>query len=370
MKKLAIVVSHPIQYYAPLFEVLAKNMELKVFYCSNPNADQIGRDGFGKSFKWDIDLLNGYDYEFLENISKNPSLSNKKGCDTPNVGDRLKKFGATHVVVFGWYLKSFIQTLDYCNKNKIPIAVRGDSQLDPTQVFYKRWIKKIYYPIFLKRFQKFLYVGERNKAYLKHYGVKDTDLIFSPHAVNQEFWKGEKKKSENFTFIWVAKFISLKRPFDLIEAFKQAIIIHPQLNLKMIGSGELLESCMKSASGIEQIQFLGFKNQKELKEEYLKSDALILNSSSETWGLVVNEAFANTIPVIISSVCGCVPDLVNDQTAILIKEGELNQLKEAILEMPHKINLNQKLIKQSIEEKNKIYSYERNVESFKSFLNT
>ena len=79
MSKLAIIASHPIQYYAPLFKVLSKEIELKVFYCHNPSAEEIGKDGFGKAFEWDVDLLDGYEYEFLENHSKKPSLSDFNG---------------------------------------------------------------------------------------------------------------------------------------------------------------------------------------------------------------------------------------------------------------------------------------------------
>ena len=80
MKKLGIVVSHPIQYYAPLFKYLAGKLDLVVFYCHNPSEEDIGKDRFGLKFKWDTDLLSGYKYVFLNNISKNPSLSNFNGC--------------------------------------------------------------------------------------------------------------------------------------------------------------------------------------------------------------------------------------------------------------------------------------------------
>src|SRR5690606_33988574 len=124
-------------------------------------AEEIGKDGFGKKFQWDIDLLSGYEYEFLGNRSKKPSLSKFNGCDTPQIGEKLRDYGATHVVIFGWYLKSFIQALKYCNRNNIIVAARGDSQLDPKLPRWKKILKRIYYPYFLKKYDAFLYVGKR-----------------------------------------------------------------------------------------------------------------------------------------------------------------------------------------------------------------
>lgn len=372
MNKLAIVVSHPIQYYAPLFRTLAVEIELKVFYCYNPKAEEVGKEGFGKAFEWDVDLLGGYDHEFLENRSPQPSLSDFSGCDTPQVGSRLNNYGATHVVVFGWYLKSFIQTRKYCNKNNIPIAVRGDSQLDPTQVWYKRLIKKLYYPHYLNKFDAFLSVGKRNREYLTYYGISEEKIIFSPHAVDQEFWLGEKKAPVNYTFIWVAKFISKKRPLDVIKAFQKITESMPDAELRLVGSGELLEQAKLEASGNKRIKFLGFKNQTELREEYLQADTLILSSDfGETWGLVVNEAFTNGLNAIVSDACGCADDLINENTGIVYPYGNIDKLSESMKKLI-------RLKKDKVFEKNKIneiakmnkrYSYQRNIQSFEEFIN-
>ena len=301
MSKLAIILSHPVQYYSPLFTALAKEIDMKVFYAFKPSAQQQGKEGFGTAFEWDLDLLSGYTYEFVENMAQQPSSAFYAGCDTPSIGEKLAEYGATHVVSFGWYLKMHRQALRHCKKHKIPIAVRGDSQLNPQLPFWKKIIKKAYYPYFLKQYDAFLAVGKRNRAYLRHYGVPDQCIIFSPHAIDQDFWRVERiKATEKFRFIWVAKFIPKKRPLDAIRAFKTLLKEDPTLKerieLCMVGSGPLLDQAKAAAGGASQISFPGFKNQLELKEEYSKSDCLVLTSDyRETWGLVVNEAFASGI---------------------------------------------------------------------------
>jgi glycosyltransferase involved in cell wall biosynthesis len=367
VSKLAIVVSHPIQYFSPLFAALAEVIELKVFYCYQPNEEQQGHDGFGKAFKWDIDLFEGYDFEFLQNVSKKPSSSIASGCDTPKVGESLKECGATHVVVFGWHLKSYKQTLKYCRTAGIPIAVRGDSILQSNASMTKSFLKKILYPVYLSKFSAFLSVGTLNRKYLKNYYVPDKKIIYSPHAVNQNFWSGKRIESEVFTFIWVAKFMKLKRPLDVINAFLELSVENPDIRLKMVGTGDLLDECVLIANGNSNIEFLGFKNQKELRKEYLASNCLILSSDSETWGLVVNEAFAAGIPAIVSDSCGCFPDLITKETGAVYQTGNVDQLK---MEMVNIINRkNENRIDKAINQKNLIHSYDTIVLSFKEFIN-
>lgn len=80
--KLAIISSHPIQYNAPLFKLLTQrgNLSVKVFYTWGKQSIEPKYDpGFGKTIQWDIPLLDGYNYEFLENISKAPGSSHFNG---------------------------------------------------------------------------------------------------------------------------------------------------------------------------------------------------------------------------------------------------------------------------------------------------
>ena len=376
MKRLAIIVSHPIQYYAPLFTYLSKSMTLKVFYGFQPNPEQQGEEGFGEAFKWDLDLLKGYAYEFVENVSSQPSSAKFNGCDTPIIGERIHAFEASHVICFGWHLKMFRQALSYCKSYNIPVAVRGDSQIDPNQIWYKRLLKRVYYPFFLNQFDCFLSVGKRNQEYLRLHGVPEEKIIFSPHAVDQDFWKVELVPEEDkFKFIWVAKFIGKKRPKDVIIAFTKLLSDYPEfrnkLELKMVGTGELLNQCKKMASDIEQVKFLGFKNQKALRNEYANSDCLVLTSDyRETWGLVVNEAFAAGIPAIVSEACGCGPDLIDQFTGLIYPTADIEALAAAMFQMLKRESDSefQKKGTFGLQKKNEMYSFERNVNSFQEFI--
>lgn len=371
MKKLGIVASHPIQYYSPMFRYLAKSIDVTVFYCHNPTDEEIGKDGFGIKFKWDTDLLSDYNHVFLKNVSLNPSLSAFKGCDTPTIGEKLKEHQITHVVIMGWYLKSFIQALWYCKKNKIKVAVRGDSQINPDEKWYKSLLKKMTYPLLLRLYTKILYVGERNKQYLLRYGAKNNQLIFSPHAIDQEFWntnKVEHKSNNTKTiFCWAAKFTNKKRPWEIIEAFNEVTKLNTNTELWMIGTGELLEKSKVLAKDNANIKFLGFKNQTELRTIINEVNCIVLTSDyGETWGLIINEGFGLLKPAIVSQACGCSDDLIiNNVTGFNYPMGNTIKLKEQLLNFAEQ---NTSSFSKAIQSKNEIYSYHYNLSAFTSFL--
>jgi hypothetical protein len=71
--RLAVLTSHPIQYYAPLFRELASRMDLEVLYANRSTPDQQAAAGFDTAFDWDVDLLSGYSHQFLQNVASQPS---------------------------------------------------------------------------------------------------------------------------------------------------------------------------------------------------------------------------------------------------------------------------------------------------------
>src|SRR6202000_144845 len=116
MKKLAIVTTHPIQYNAPLFKILQerKIIELKVFYTWGSTVLENKYDpGFKKNVAWDIPLLDGYDYEFLENISTHKGSHHFKGIINPAIIERIESYNPDAVLVFGWSFASHLKVIRY-----------------------------------------------------------------------------------------------------------------------------------------------------------------------------------------------------------------------------------------------------------------
>ena len=330
LMRLAIVASHPIQYYAPLFRALARRLDLMVFFAHRATPSDQAKAGFGIGFDWDVDLLSGYPHCFLDNVARRPGLDRFLGCDTPEIGDRFREGRFDTVLVQGWHLKSFLQAVFAAKLQGLPVLVRGDSHLDTPRSALKRTAKSAVYPAFLRLFDAALYVGERSRAYWMHYGYPASRLFFSPHCVDADWFAARATAqaraelrarlgigSEAKVAMFAGKLVPFKRPMDVIAAVARLKTEGRDLCLIVAGAGPL-ESEMSAAArtaGVS-LHMLGFCNQTVMPQAYAAADVLVLPSDGrETWGLVANEALACGRPVVLSDAVGSAPDLAGDGSA-------------------------------------------------------
>lgn len=334
-KRLAIITTHPIQYNAPLFKLLAerKNITLKVFYTfSQSQKGEQYDSGFGKVIKWDIPLLEGYDYEFIDNIAKKPGTYHFKGIDCPELIGKLKAFQPDSILVFGWNFKSNLKVLRYF-KGKVPLWFRGDSTLLDETNGVKTLLRRLALRWVYGHVDKAFYVGNANKAYFLKHGFKDSELVYAPHAIDNdrfadnnekqfqvqaEKWRHESGiQPDDLVVLFAGKFEAKKQPDFLLEAVIQANDkrIKP-IKLVLVGNGPLEAKLKERAKFFDFVTFIPFQNQSKMPEVYRLGDVYCLPSKGpgETWGLAVNEAMASGRPVIVSDKVGCAEDLVNDST--------------------------------------------------------
>jgi glycosyltransferase involved in cell wall biosynthesis len=326
--RLAILTTHPIQYYAPWFRHLATLFDLEVLYAYKQDAAGQGKAGFGVAFDWDIPLLEGYRYRSLENVSHNPGLDGFFGCDTPELYDLIRPRNYEVLLVLGWNKKTYIQGIRAAWRHRVPVLMRGDSVLKTKRSPLTRVLKFPFYRRLLPRIDGHLYVGSRNREYLRHYGVPEDRLFFSPHFVDNDFFASRSQAAKDsgrvlqirdqfgipphaFVALFVGKFISAKRPLDFVLAAQSATEQRSDFHALLVGDGPLRSEAESAAKGCGAIHFAGFQNQSMLPDFYAAGDVLILPSEGETWGLVVNEAFASGIPAIVSDAVGSAPDLID-----------------------------------------------------------
>jgi len=334
-KRIGFLVSHPIQYYAPIFRELARRCDLTVFFAHRQTPEQQARAGFGVAFDWDVDLLSGYDSRFLANVARQPSTDRFAGCDTPGIADEIARGKFDAFVVPGWALRSYWQAVRACRRLGVPVLARGDSQLVSQRKSVVRLAKALAFSHLLRRFDGFLYVGQRNREYLRHYGVPAERLFFSPHCVDNDAFaaasSGIRRAEGRRRVLFVGKLIGRKHPADLLHAVTQ--LGDETVQIAFAGSGELEAELRKiAASSSIHADFMGFVNQSELPAVYASADLLVLPSDGqETWGLVVNEAMACGIPAVVSNVVGCGPDLIEaGRTGATFAFGDTAALATAI----------------------------------------
>lgn len=389
---LAIVVSHPIQYYAPWFRYLAQRMAIEVFYAHQQTATGQSEAGFGVEFDWDVPLVEGYAFRWLKNVARRPGVNSFWGCDTPEVYDILRTGRFDACLVFGWNRKSALQAIRACWKYRVPVLMRGDSQLPASRSRIKRVVKYLPYRWFLRRLDGHLYVGARNRNYLEHYDVPEERLFFAPHFVDNDLFCGGTEAAtrsgahlkvremfgvspDAFVVLFVGKLISKKRPDDLVRACLRILQLSRDADVHaiVIGDGPLRQQLLISARDHEnRVHFAGFRNQHELSAFYAASNVLVLPSGGdETWGLVVNEAMACGVPAIVSDAVGCGPDLIEEgQTGYTYPVGNVPELADRILRLKLDCETAGQSIRSALAQKTERYSMRKATEGLLSALDT
>jgi glycosyltransferase involved in cell wall biosynthesis len=346
--RLAIVTTHPIQYYAPWFRWMVANasFELRVFYLWNSGSTTQRDPGFGHDVEWDVPLLDGYDYEFLQNTSARPGTHRFLGLQNPEMLKRLKSWRPDAALLIGYRYASMLRLVFTPRRWRgFPLLFRGDSHRLSNPGQSEKWrgeIRKRVIAAIYQRFATFLYVGQANREYFLLHGVPEKRLFFAPHAVDNARFMGAGEAAEMEAVEWrrqlgisadhrlilfAGKFQEKKRPVDLLEAF--ARLARPDVSLLFVGAGELEKKLRKRAAHTRHVYFAPFQNQSRMPTTYAACDLFVLPSfgPEESWGLAVNEALCLGRPVVVSSHVGCAADLVYEgKNGWIFPAGDIESL--------------------------------------------
>ncbi len=331
---------------------MAKEFDLTVYYLSDNGLKNNFDTGFGKIIKWDTPLLEGYRYHFIRNYSWRKSLTNHFfDLINPGVISTLIKDKSSVIIVNGWSYFSIILIIIFAKIKAKKIWLRAENPLNqelkkhPNLIF----IKKIFLKGMLFKFiDRYLYIGTENKNFFKFYGAKESDLIFTPYAVDNTFFrerfeklrerkhetKSEMGLPENCKVVlFVGKYIQKKRPLDLINAFIRIDL--PNVYLIMVGEGSMrggMEKLINDSKFSSNIVLTGFVNQSEISSYYSVADVFVMCSGiGETWGLAVNEAMNFQLPIVVTDICGCATDLVVDgKNGFKIADSDVGKLSESL----------------------------------------
>ncbi|WP_017654668.1 glycosyltransferase family 4 protein [Fortiea contorta] len=346
MQKLAIITSHPIQYYAPWFRYLTSttNLAIKVFYLWDFGVTKQVDVGFGQALQWDIPLLNGYEYEFVPNVSSKPGVNHFWGLQNPSLVSQVKAYKPDAVLLMLYNYASIYRFLGSWNSRQTPLIFRGDSHRLVLSTGIKAWARQQFITQIYQRFNACLYVGKANYHYFRYHGVSPNNLFFSPHAVDNDRFFAQTEIAKQQAIIWkrelgipqdhgvilfAGKFDTVKRPLDLLQAFRQAKL--DRVSLLFVGAGILENELKSQAAAQANIYFAPFQNQSLMPRTYAIADLVVLPSYSETWGLAINEAMCLSRPVIVSNHVGCAQDLVSvGKNGLIFPAGDVCALTASL----------------------------------------
>ncbi len=274
-----------------------------------------------------------YDWEAVEWAEHIPRYTLFRETDSREATNRglqeriygtLDEIGPEAVLINGWSDRAALWAIRWCRERGVPaIAMSESTQHDHRRVGWKEWFKKRIVGLFSGGF-----VGGRlHQAYLEDFGLPAGRIAQGYDVIDNDYFTAGAERAhadeaalraqyglpENY-FLASNRFIPKKNLFRLIDAFDTyAAAVESPFHLVLLGDGPLraeLEARIEQSPNKELIHLPGFRQIGDLPAYYGLARAFVHASTSEQWGLVVNEALAAGLPVLVSERCGCAPELV------------------------------------------------------------
>jgi glycosyltransferase involved in cell wall biosynthesis len=321
--KLAIVASHPIQHFCPLYRAIAREpgIELRVFFASTAGVDGYFDQEFQREIKWAQNLLDGYEYEFLP---KAESKTLDGPLDSSHLTDRLQAYSPNVVQVYGFYHAVSRRALVWAIRNRRRTLLMADSELRMRRKITHRLRKAITVPVALAMVDGFLTIGNCNEAYYQHYGVPSRKLFRSPYPIDDVALEIAKQNRNSLrkgvranlgipedalVALVVGKLTVRKAPQDALEG----LVRYDggwKRDAHLVFAGDGPERSRLEARASEampgRVHFPGFVNVDQLPGYYVASDILLHPSSEDPHPLATSEGVYCGLPAVISDRVGSV----------------------------------------------------------------
>lgn len=368
--RLAVLQSHPIQYFAPLFRRLSAedDIDLKVLYCSRQGVNEYADDGFGQKVKWDVPLLEGYDHTFLPNLRREDRVGDFFSlCNVAVVKDLLLgRYDAlwVHGHNYGTHMLAILTA----RLLRIPVMMRCESHLKLQRSPLKRALRRPLMTIFYRQLcAACLPIGTLNREFYRFHRVGSHRLFLVPYTVDNAFFKEATARYRGLEddvrkeaglpqdkplILFASKFIARKRPMDLLQAYHKLRHEGADAALVLVGSGEGEQALREyvQSHNVPDVYFLGFRNQTELPKFYAVADVFVLPSEDEPWGLIINEVMCAGVPIVATSEIGAVQDLVkHGDNGFVYKATDIDSLASHLKVLVDDAELRKRMGRRSVE---------------------
>lgn len=351
-KKIILIQGLLAPYRYPIFAELAKrsDWDFEVWFMGKSVKNRIwGEEGI-KSYNFNYKFLSGTtlnfgtadNYPFWVNMKVYSLLSEKR----PDA-----------VIMMGWdSLTSFLAHIA-CRALGIKFVLYSDST-----AMEKSWRRSATGPLVrlhVNSADALISGGTRSRIYLENLGARSENIYVSYNTVDVEKYgrytaKFKKVASETRTILrlgnkkvilYYAQLIKRKGGDILLSAFKSLKEKYPDIALILVGSGKYRETLqgLIDEGNIKDAMILDDPGDEDICRYYSIADVFVLPSREDVWGLVVNEAMAASLPVVVSDVAGSAADLVRQgYNGYTFKNGNIEDLETKI----EKIISNKKLRKE------------------------
>ncbi len=328
--RLAVCLSHPIQYKTPVLRALARQpgLHLEVFYYSNRGLVRKENRYHGGVPAWDVPLLAGYESGFLPNLvdEENWKIPFLQPFVNPAVIHRLRSGAYDAVIIHSYLYPSDWLAFWTAKKEHIKVLFYGDMYPRHPLSIGQRIVRSLLHKRMIHGADACLAIGSlARQVFLEEYGVPAERIFLAPYTVDNNFFISEVERLRSQkdqiktelgispqlpVVLCVAGMVPEKQQLDLVEAL--ARLNHP-CQLILVGHGPLLEQVREvCCQFLPSTLLTGFVNQSILPRYYAIADIFVLPSKSDVFGLVVNEAMCAGLPIIASTAVGATHDLVHE----------------------------------------------------------
>lgn len=355
---LGYLVSHPIQYQAPLFRRLAesRSVDFIAFFGSDFGVRASFDPQFGREVNYGIDLLGGYRSVFLDQAGSRVSVDRFWGLRTRSIHSVSHAAPVDVLTLHGWRTAMMWQAAAGARLRRVPYLMRAETpefrharrSFSPLQLVRDRAVGGL-----IRGAAGALALGAANERFYERMGVPRSRVHRVPYFVDNESvaraaarGRSERERilsalgvpARSIVLVAVGKLMPRKRPLDLVHVLPT---LPKCVHVLWIGSGEMEATVRREAESLgvaDRLSLAGFRPAEETWEILGASDLFALPSEREPWGLVANEAVAAGLPILVSDECGSAEDLVApDRTGSIVSTGDLPAWSGAIASWARRI---------------------------------
>ncbi|MBV5260259.1 glycosyltransferase family 4 protein [Synechococcus moorigangaii CMS01] len=230
----------------------------------------------------------------------------------------LKKLDSDVIVLSGYFHPGMLVALFWAKiYGKTTVLLSVSKEDDSPRIYWKEFIKKV----LISTYDAALVGGKPQKRYLHKLGFKKQAIFCGHNVVDNQIYNPKNiAKLPNPLpdvpyFLSVNRFVPKKNLINLLKAYAKyhSEFLDNAWHLVLCGDGELrhqIEDLIKQFRLEGFVHLPGFLQQNELLPYFAHAGCFVHSSTQEQWGLVVNEAMASGLPVLVSKRCGCFEDLI------------------------------------------------------------
>ncbi len=354
MIRVAYLVTHPIQYQAPLLRRIAKEpgLDFTVFFRSDLSISGAIDPGFGIPVKWDVDLLQGYRSHFLPTIGDRKRVTFWRPFNYGLTRElRRGRFDVLWVHGYGAVYHLYAMLVGRILGLKVMLRDEAH-QHSRVRVGLGELRARLIYAFLRRVVDCFLAIGIANGGYYRFRDIAPERIFLVPYTVDNVAFapniEGARDAAKislleelglpgpRTIVLFASKLQERKRCLDLLEAFLRldADQYATRPLLVIAGDGEersLIEARIAEAGRADDVRLIGFVNQSALPRIYQASDIFVLPSYDEPWGLAINEAMSAGCAILASKEIGAVRDLVsNGVNGFTFPAGDVGSLNGAL----------------------------------------